>query len=341
MAAGLARLGLRAASWPYGCGVRLRNLLYNRGLKRISRVEVPVVSIGNLTLGGTGKTPCVEYVGRWYRERDIRAAIVSRGYGSTGGQNDEAMLLEENLPDVPRLQGADRVAQARLAVEELETELVILDDGFQHRRLFRDLDVVLIDATRPPSRDRLFPRGTLREPASSLARAGAVLLTRCDQVSPGEVGAIRDWFRRRCPGSAIAATEHRPLELLGGAEPEPLDGLLHRPVAGFCGIGNPRAFRSTLESLGADVREFRVYADHHAYTRSDVEDLARWAGQLPEDGLIATTQKDWVKLRIPDLLGRPLRAVRIGLAFRSGQQEFDEELQACLPARGEPEDARS
>jgi tetraacyldisaccharide 4'-kinase len=141
--AAMQRGGLQLASVPYGGVVRLRNWLFDKGWKRSARPAVPVVSVGNLTLGGTGKTPCVEYVAKFYRRHDVRVAILSRGYGSDNGRNDEAMVLEQNLPDVPHLQGADRVALAHVAVEELESQLVILDDGFQHRRLARDLDLVL------------------------------------------------------------------------------------------------------------------------------------------------------------------------------------------------------
>ena len=143
----------------YGLVVRVRNRAYDGGLFQIRRVDVPVVSIGNLTAGGTGKTPCVEYVARFYRQLDLRVAILSRGYGAASGPNDEALLLEENLPDVPHLQGADRVETATTAVEELESEVLVLDDGFQHRRLGRDLDVVLIDATCPWGYGHLLPRG--------------------------------------------------------------------------------------------------------------------------------------------------------------------------------------
>src|SRR5262249_34034553 len=143
----LQRTGLRLASLPYGWGVCLRNWRYDRGWTRTRRAAVPVVSVGNLTAGGTGKTPCVEDVAAWFRQRDVRVAILSRGYASQGGLNDEALVLEENLPDVPHLQGADRAALADAAVEELESEVLLLDDGFQHRRLARDLDLVLLDAT--------------------------------------------------------------------------------------------------------------------------------------------------------------------------------------------------
>src|SRR5205823_5210577 len=140
---------LRLASVAYGWAAGLRNRLFDRGWKRSERVSAVVVSVGNLTLGGTGKTPCVEYLCRFTRDLDLRVAILSRGYGTEHGRNDEALVLEENLPDVPHLQGADRIALARTAIEELESEVLVLDDGFQHRRLARDLDVVLVDATNP------------------------------------------------------------------------------------------------------------------------------------------------------------------------------------------------
>jgi tetraacyldisaccharide 4'-kinase len=329
--AAVARLGLRLASWPYCLGVGWRNACYNRRWKTVLRTSVSVVSVGNLSLGGTGKTPLVEYVARFYRELEIAVAILSRGYGAEGGRNDEAMILEENLPDVPHYQDPDRVAAAARAIEESESELLVLDDGFQHRRLHRDLDVVVVDATRPPSADYIFPRGTLREPVRGLRRAGAIVLSRCNQVAAAELNALTRWLERRAPGRPIAATEHRPLELIGGGEPEPVESLRERTVAAFCGIGNPAAFRRTLEALGAHVVEFRAFGDHHAYSRKDVDDLGRWAGGLPADALVVTTQKDWVKLRLGDLAGRALRAVRIGVTFRKGQREFDEALRRVVP----------
>lgn len=312
----LARGALRVASWPYRLGVNWRNRRFDLGKRAIHRAAVPVVSIGNLSLGGTGKTPCVEYVAKFYRELGVQVAILSRGYGADAGPNDEAMVLEENLPDVPHLQGADRSALADAAVEELEAELLVLDDGFQHRRLHRDLDIVLIDATGPPHRDWLFPRGTLREPASSLKRANAILLTRCDQVSEGEVNAIREWLTSRAPGVPVATTEHRPVanELKGAT------------VGAFCGIGNPESFRRTLESLGAMVTEFRTFPDHHAYTREDVDNLLSWAERLPPHAVVTTTQKDWVKLRLEELSGRPLHTVKIEMTFIQGETVFREVL---------------
>jgi tetraacyldisaccharide 4'-kinase len=327
----LQRLGLSAASLPYSLAVRLRNLAYDRGWLPTPRAGVPVVSVGNLTVGGTGKTPCVEYVARHYRARGLRVAVVSRGYGSESGRNDEALVLEENLPDVPHLQGADRVRWARAAVEELDSEILVLDDGFQHRRLARDLDLVLLDATDPWGGGRLLPRGLLREPVSGLRRAGVVLLTRCDQA--GDLNRLRGEVRWIAPGLPIVETTHRPLDLIDSEETvTPLGSLRERPVAAFCGIGNPEAFRRTLLDLGADLRAFRVFADHHPYHRDDVEDLHRWAGDLSADGVVVTTQKDLVKVRLPRLGDRPLAALRVRLNVEAGQDVLHQQLDAVLPA---------
>lgn len=189
----VARVGLRIASWPYRLGVVFRNSAFDRGWKHTFTAAVPVISVGNLTLGGTGKTPCVEYIAQLLRNAGTRPVILSRGYGTEHGRNDEAMVLEENLPDVPHLQDPDRVALAMTAVEELDAEVLILDDGFQHRRLNRNLDIVLIDATRPLNRESMFPRGLLREPIRSLNRAHVLILTRCDQSTTANEQA--EWLR--------------------------------------------------------------------------------------------------------------------------------------------------
>jgi tetraacyldisaccharide 4'-kinase len=327
----LARAGLRLVSLPYGLGVRVRNTLFDIGWKKSHRATVPVVSVGNLTLGGTGKTPCVEYLAALCRDRlNRRPAILSRGYGSEAGRNDEAMVLEENLPDVPHLQGRDRVDLARTAVEELDAEMLILDDGFQHRRLKRDLDIVLLDATRPIRDESMFPRGLLREPRSSLKRADFAILTRCDQSR--NVDSQRDWLRRCHDKLPLATSVHRPLEWQVRGEPQPLESFRSKPVAAFCGLGNPSAFRRTLESLGCQPHEFRTFPDHHNYTRDDVEGLRRWADALPHDAAVLTTQKDWVKIRLGDLAGRPLAALRIGLTLTSGEEALLETLTVRIGA---------
>jgi tetraacyldisaccharide 4'-kinase len=329
---GVQRAGLWLASVPYGWAVAARNYWYDRGWKRSERAAVPVVSVGNLTAGGTGKTPCVEYVARFYRQRDRRVAILSRGYGSAVGRNDEAQVLEENLPDVPHLQGADRVALAAIAVEELESEVLVLDDAFQHRRLARDLDLVLVDVTNPWGHGHLLPRGLLRDSPRRLRRAGVVALTRCDQVTADEVAAVRRTAVRLAPDVLVVETTHRPVELVNGGT-APLERLHDRPVAGFCGLGNPEGFRRTLLGLGAHLTAFRAFPDHHAYTRADVADLAAWARQQATDCVLVTTQKDLVKLRLPRLGPCELWALRIRLHVEAGQDALDRQLESVVSSQ--------
>jgi len=330
----LLRLGLRLASVPYGLATALRNTLYDHGWKKCQSAGVPVVSVGNLTLGGTGKTPCVEYIARFYRDLDRRVAIVSRGYGAEYGPNDEALVLEENLPDVPHLQGADRVLWARQAVEELESEVIVLDDGFQHRRLARDIDVVLVDATNPWGHDALFPRGLLRESRGGLRRADVVVLTRCDQTGESERKRIRQAISRLAPLVEMVETKHCPVELVSSdGMTAALEELRARPIAAFCGLGNPDAFRRTLADHGAHLSDFRTYDDHHAYSRADVDELRRWADSQPRDALVVTTQKDLVKVRLTELAGRRLWALRIQLhgMTEDGMAPLDRRLLQIIP----------
>ena len=321
-AATLARAALWWARLPVGVGVFARNTLFNQGLRRIHRVAVPVVSVGNLTLGGTGKTPCVEWIAQHYRDAGLQVALLSRGYGSESGPNDEALVLEENLPDVPHLQGRNRAELAATAVEELDSELLILDDGFQHRRLHRDLDIVLIDATQPLGDGHLFPRGLLREPLSALARAQVVIVTRATAIDRDPAASKRILQLERRLGRTLPKATHQPVELLAqGRDSEPLDTVRGKPVFGFCGVGNPESFRRTLLDLGADVRDFLALPDHHNYTRGDVDELIRRASRLPASGLALTTQKDSVKLRVAELGNVPLLAVRVGFKLLAGESE--------------------
>jgi tetraacyldisaccharide 4'-kinase len=329
----LARGATGTVALAYGAVVGARNFGYDRGWLRSYAASVPVVSVGNLTLGGTGKTPMIEWLARWYRRHEVRVAILSRGYGRTGGLNDEGRVLEENLPDVPHLQSPDRVAQSRVAVVELETEMILLDDGFQHRRLRRDLDVVLVDALEPFGLGRLFPRGLLREPVRSLRRAGVVVLSRADLICASERAAIRREAERRAGPLKWVEARHAALDLIdeeGGSTS--LDEVGGKPVAAFCGIGNPEGFRRTLLELGGDLIGFRVFPDHHAYTAGDVRSLEGWVRDSGAN-LVLTTQKDSVKLRAGSLGPTPLRAVRIGLEVTAGYEIMDDLLASLLPGR--------
>ena len=333
--AGLARAGLSAAAVPYGLAVQLRNRGYDASWLRSVRAGVPVVSVGNLTLGGTGKTPLVEYLARWMADRGVRVVILSRGYGSApGGKSDEARVLEQNLPGVPHLLGGDRVALAEQAVRELGAELLVLDDGFQHRRLARDLDVVVLDALDPFGLERLFPRGMLREPVRSLERADLVVLSRSDLVTEERREEIRREVERWAGEKPWIETRHaaRSLRSAGGVE-EAVDLLGRERVAAFCGIGNPGGFSATLEQVGCMPVAFRVFPDHYAYREADVAELGRWAAAARAE-LVVTTQKDLVKLELDELGGRPLWALKIALEITSGEAELAAQLETLLSAAG-------
>ena len=328
-----ARAGLGAIAAGFRIAVAAREVGYRAGWLGTTAAPVPVVSVGNLTVGGTGKTPMVEWIARWYRERSVRVAILSRGYARDGhgSVNDEAMVLEENLPDVPHLQDPDRVKVARIAVEELDAQLLVLDDGFQHRRLGRDLDIVLLDALEPFGYGRLFPRGLLREPVRALRRARLVVVSRADLVSGADRTALRQMAERHAGPLHWVETRHSPLALIGtDVAPEPLASLKERKVAAFCGIGNPEGFRLTLAELCNNLLHFRTFRDHHPYTASDVASLREWARDTGAE-LVLTTQKDLVKLRVERLGTVPLRALRIGLDVLEGAGPLESALASLLP----------
>jgi tetraacyldisaccharide 4'-kinase len=331
--ASLARGALALASVALRAPIALRNRAYQAQWLKSEHALAPVISVGNLTLGGTGKTPMVEWLARWFRQSGVRVAILSRGYGRVTGSSDEGRVLEENLPDVPHLEHPDRAALARIAELELETELILLDDGFQHRRLARDLDIVLIDALEPFGLGHLFPRGLLREPVASLRRAGVVVLSRADLIDEPARRAIRAEIERRAGPRPWAEARHAPVDFIDGdGNSSPLALVNGKAVGAFCGIGNPEGFRRTLSPLCGELLDLRVFPDHHPYSAADVAALERWVRGLGAD-LVLTTQKDLVKLRASSLGSAPLRALRIGLEVTFGREVMDDILARLLPAK--------
>jgi tetraacyldisaccharide 4'-kinase len=334
-AAVAARGCLAALAGPYAVAVAARNAAYDAGLFPVHRASLPVISIGNLTLGGTGKTPLVAWTARLLMAAGRRPAIVSRGYGAAAGAtSDEAAELGLLVPGVPHVADRDRVAAVGRAAAGVDC--VVLDDGFQHRRLGRDLDIVAIDATDPFGCGRIFPRGLLREPIASLGRADAVVLTRAAAVDAErrhEIRAALAAARRTERPVVWAESEHAPVALRRWtAGPLPLDSLRGRRVLAFAAIGNPAAFGATLAGLGADVVGFRAFADHHAYGPADLALLAARAAAERAD-LVVTTLKDLVKVRRDDLDGVPLAAVEIAIRLTSGEAELTALIRAAA-ARG-------
>jgi tetraacyldisaccharide 4'-kinase len=323
----LARGVLRGASLPYGIAVRHRNRRYETKAREIIACGVPVISVGNITTGGTGKTPIVCMLAHWLRERGVRVAIVSRGYGrGEADSNDEALELHARLPDVPHVQDPDRVEAARIAVEELEAQVILMDDGFQHRRLHRDLNIVVIDATCPFGYGYLLPRGLLREPIRNLNRADLAILTRCDAVNENELANIEQVIRSAKPGLPIERSVHAASGLLEYPDVrQPIHGLRGEKVCVISAIGNPAAFEQTVSDLGATIIGSRRLPDHDPYSPQTVEDLRQWIQSMgSEIKRVICTHKDLVKLRTDRLGGVPLAAITIELQFvSSGRAVYD------------------
>jgi len=324
----ILRFALHLPSYLYRLAVAARNRLFDLGILPTYKVGVPVISVGNVTVGGTGKTPFVELLCRRLLAAGRRPAIVSRGYGVHHGPNDEALVLAANLPQVPHVQEPDRVLAAYTAIDRYGCDTIVLDDGFQHRRLSRDLDIVLLDCTNPFGYGHVLPRGLLREPPRTLRRASAVVLTRADCVTEQKLQSIRSAVFTLAGDKPMLVATHRPTCLWQpSGETEPLECAANLYVVAFCGLGNPSAFWHTVSSLGCKLVATRAFPDHHNYTLSDVEELSSWVRTFDAE-LILTSQKDLVKLGISELGGRPLRAIKIRLHLIEGNDWLEQAIRS-------------
>jgi tetraacyldisaccharide 4'-kinase len=338
---GLARGILGVASLAFGAGAGLRRFAYDVGALRAHRAGVPVVSVGNLTAGGTGKTPLVIHLARELLARGEAVAVLARGYGAErdGELNDELRQIQADVPDVKLFPGRDRVARAGEAVAAGATVL-LLDDGFQHRRLARDVDIVVLDATEPwgAPPHRLLPRGLLREPARAVVRADLVVLSRAELASRARLEELEAELRAvgfdgpvlrmsvvpsQLEALAVAEGEEAP-----GSEPRALSG---KGVIAACGIGNPKAFGATLAFQGARMSQLVALPDHYAYTEADVVHLEGLAAERAV-GTVVVTAKDAVKLR--PLLGgsRAVTWVSLGVEARLEPPSAIDELHTRVAA---------
>lgn len=287
------------ASWGFGLAVAWRNRRFDAG-SGVVRVPVPVISIGNITVGGTGKTPMVAWVTSVLRDAGRAPVIAMRGYGARPGErSDEEREYALTSPDTPVIARADRARAISEAIESGSTmDCVVLDDGFQHRMLVRDLDLVLIDATRPGFGDRLLPAGWLREPPSALRRASAVIVTRSEQHGDrhGRLAhEIERWHGR--PPLAWAMHAWRDLSVWtdGARERMPVSWLAERKVIAVFGTGNPRSIEASVAAAGAHILMVMPRSDHARYAAADVAHLVNMARSMHADAII-TTRKDWTKL---------------------------------------------
>jgi tetraacyldisaccharide 4'-kinase len=282
--------------------------------------------VGNITAGGTGKTPLVVWLYNTINHKSkiknqkCGCAILTRGYkthlakrknwipafaGMTGrdtqyalrnAETDEPAILAECCPQAKVIVNPDRVAGANEAITKFDAKVLVMDDGFQHRRLHRDLDIVTIDATCPFGYGRMLPAGLLREPITAIKRADAVVITRCDQINETKLRELEEKLREVNPNIVITRSIHRPVcAKLGDGKEIGVEQLKGRKIFAFCGIGNPQSFFGTIKSIGAELVGSKIYDDHHHYTDNDTSEIYEQAGAAKAE-LILTTQKDWSKI---------------------------------------------
>ncbi len=280
----------------YGAAVRWRNRRYDRGLGTHA-ATVPVISVGNITAGGTGKTPLVIDLARRLGAMQRRPCILTRGYGAQRGETADEVAEFADAVQAPVVVDADRVRGAQQAVGRHNADVLVLDDGFQHRRLERDLDVVVIDALDPWGAERMLPAGLLREPLDGLRRADLFVLSRANQVSPDTQVAITKRLRTLAPDTPVASAGVA-LDRVCGHDDAPLDAnaLRSRRLQPVCGLGNPLTFRLLVNELSDDVCTLLAFRDHHRYTPYDADVIAQAARGRGADAVV-TTRKDWGKLK--------------------------------------------
>jgi tetraacyldisaccharide 4'-kinase len=309
-----ATLALAPLSILYGAVVKARAAFYRNGIFRTQRIAAPVISVGNLTTGGTGKTPLVEWIAQRLAAEDRRVCILTRGYGRVNSNRraivsdgnrivanvdeagDEALLLAEALKGkAVVICDADRVSAANWAIEKFGTDVVVLDDGFQNLRIARDLNIVTVNATDAWKNGWLFPAGVLREPIKSLRRADCIILTRVTQpIDPELLKQIHETSKATVLTSRMVTSEVRRLKIPGGTNATESNDL--RTVAAFCAIGNPQAFFDHLRSDNFELVHTASFHDHHKYTQADLDRITQEAIRHGAEALI-TTAKDEVKLR--------------------------------------------
>ena len=345
------RAVLAAAEVGYRAGIAVRAWAFVWGFRTVRHLPCPVICVGNLTVGGSGKTPCVIALADWlqarghaigillrgYGRRDSGFAVVGEGRGSWQGVGDEAVLIAQRLPGVPVVVGGNRFGAGREALQRFRLDLLLLDDGFQHRQLHRDLDLVMVDATDPFGGGRLLPRGRLREPISALRRAHAIILSRTDQAP--DLSSLQRCLKEIVPGVPTVLSRHRPSRLteFGSSRGLPLAELAGRRVLALSGIASPEGFHRTLMNLGAVLAGTVVFPDHHSYALDDMLHVEK-AAQNAAAQLIVTTEKDAVRIPMVergDMPARTMLILGVDLEITEGQDALERLLTRCVgKARG-------
>ncbi|MBW8016665.1 MAG: tetraacyldisaccharide 4'-kinase [Planctomycetes bacterium] len=329
----LLRISLRIVSIDYRIAVFLRNFGYNKGISSSRKAGVPVISIGNITTGGTGKTPLVIWLCKMLKDKSIPCAVLTRGYKAQDAEiSDEPAILARACPDARIVVNPDRVAGAAKAVSEYGAKALVMDDGFQHRRLHRDLDIVAIDATCPFGFGHLLPAGLLREPKTAIKRAQAVVITHYNQSSAEKTDRLVAEIKRIAPDITIAKAVHKhtSAKIMKGRELS-IEELKELDLYAFCGVGNPDAFLGNLESYGFNVKGSKVFNDHHDFTEEDMATIYDEAKKL-DTNLILSTEKDWVKtaLLVRDRFDIDFAFLTLELDFIKGADKIEALVDAAI-----------
>lgn len=315
---------LSPLQFPFLAVTVTRYALYITGALKPHTAKCSVISIGNLTLGGTGKTPLTQYTAKLLAKNNYHTTIISRGYGKLPAYatltDDEAF---DKIPTVTRLVGNNKSFLTDVAVKKFNPKFIILDDGFQSLYIKRDLNILVIDCLNPFGSGKLFPAGILREPLYAMRRAGLVVLSHADFIPKEQLESLKSVITRytRAP---IACTSHKPECFV---KPDnnstlPLEFLAKKSVVAFCGIGNPNSFRKTLESMNVKLAGFYPYPDHYKYGEDDMRFIADTAKQLKADAVCMTT-KDLSKVHGPVISsGIPAVALKISMEFTENKDVF-------------------
>ncbi|MFO7971237.1 MAG: tetraacyldisaccharide 4'-kinase [Desulfobacterales bacterium] len=337
---------LFAISIGYGGLIRLRETLYKKGVLQSKRLPCPVISIGNLTVGGSGKTPMAIFIAELIQGLGYTVAIISRGYKGQsekiGGvvcdgrvicmgpdtAGDEPFMVARRLKTVPVVVGKNRFKAGRLAIQEFKPDVLLLDDAFQHLKLHRDLDLVLLNSKEPLGNTYLFPRGTLRETASALSRGDAVILTRSDFGKPPSLGQIKKYV----PKTPIFHSSHIPYiyKIVAGNSVQSRDRKIssskydfdifkNKKVFAFSGIAGNDDFRRTIESFQCKLENFSEFPDHHQYSKRELDKISRSATDASAE-FIFTTEKDYV--RIAHKIKWPIDLAIIGIEISFGKNDI-------------------
>lgn len=330
--ASAAKFSLFLLSVIYFCAIKVILFIYRIKALRSYRPRCKVISVGNITLGGTGKTPLVTAIARRLKDSGKRPAILIRGYKGNAefGTSDEAELLRRHLPDIPILVGRDRIRTAKEAVGSYGVDIILLDDGFQHWRLDRDMDIVTLDIRNPFGNGKLIPRGILREPLSSLKRAGIFIFTKAgyDGDSVAKAQVLKNRIGAMNKNALIFTSSYIPTLLRDIIEerPIPISEMDGKPVALICAIADPESFEETVKSLGARVALRSYFLDHHKYTAGDMETIFNECKDKDIETII-TTEKDVPKLanlvRSPrsTVHSRRVKFLTLGIEIKIDEEE--------------------